>query len=389
MSALKANISVLRSPYIIDGVRKNVTPQAMLDSAGGKETSQSDGIFDPIVDESIDPVPKTVTPDPAQYKRYFQGNLAAGERVFPLCYSAAFTKVKIAQALIDAIWKKGHFRLGDLSVSASWKWNFDDVGSMAAFYASVETACEYLDGLGVTLGSYSVKSADMTSLEFKVKLSGRDENDAEDGEEVTDSGFLIPELPFKTEKHSMGRNRKCPETASGTPGDWIIYLPFDTCQPTLGASLLSETSDIFCGNAPDISDADYFIDCYEVVRELVEDGIIKAGVTVADGGLMSALRRIVPEGMGMNAEVGSIMKSYGGCGMTQVLFAETPGIVIDIPDDDYDYIDAETLLQDVAYYPIGHISPDACDISATASDSSDITNILNSLLGGTVSEGED
>ena len=38
----------------------------------------------------------------------------------------------------------------------------------------------------------------------------------------------------------------------------------------------------------------------------------------------------------------------------RILFSEVPGVIFQINDSDYDYLDAELLLQDVMYFPLGH-----------------------------------
>ena len=58
--------------------------------------------------------------------------------------------------------------------------------------------------------------------------------------------------------------------------------------------------------------------------------------------------------------------------------------MIAINDSDYDYIDAELLLQDVAYYPLGHPQAGA-GVKLTKSDG--ILGILQALMDA--SEGED
>ena len=132
-------------------------------------------------------------------------------------------------------------------------------------------------------------------------------------------------------------------------------------------------------------DPDYFIDCFEVVRELVEDGIVLSGATVGDGGLMTALGNLCGE-MGIAADVSGLMKAYGEDDLVRILFSEVPGALIEIRDYDFDYIDAELLLQDVAYYPLGR--PDRRG-RIMVSDTGGISGILGSLLSEGAVEGED
>ena len=122
---------------------------------------------------------------------------------------------------------------------------------------------------------------------------------------------------------------------------------------------------------------------------MVEDGIITAGATVGEGGLMSALARMLPEGTGIEAGLEGIAASYGEKDPVRIMFAEIPGVIIEIKDSDYDYLDAELLLQDVAFYPIGHVSRSFTGIRTCMDEAGGISGILRSLLSCGASEGED
>lgn len=382
---MKGNTSLLKSNYIIDGIRMNATPEAMLDIACENDPCPEEEHFEALIDESVDPSPFTDKANPEKIKEYVSLIEAMNSRKTPICHCGEFTKNKIAKALIEKIWSDGHFRLGDLAIEASWDWNQDTVGNLAALYASIEASCDYLDGLGLKMKNYSVSEKDELNINVNIKLSDQSSTDIFDLDEEN----FFDELPFKTEHPIIKAERKCREKAIAKPGNWIIYIPFDTCPLHLGSSALSEATGLNLGKAVNMESPDYFIDCYEVVRELVEDGIALAGQTVTDGGMISALKRIVPQGKAFHAEIGGIMKSYSEHDITNIAFSEVPGVLIEISDEDYDYVDAELLLQDVAYYPLGSFNGEEGEVEILASDNSDITTILHSLLHGQVSEGED
>ncbi len=388
----KAHSRILESQYIIDGITEEATPFEMLEAACGREP-QTDGSSAPgpaIVDETLDPFPGRADPELSRYGDYLAAVLSMGKTQVPSSFSGAWTRSRLASALTGSLWRSGHFRLGDLAVSAQWKWNLAPVGGAAGFYASVEAACDGLDGLGIPMKTYSAEESSRSEVAFRVTLAEDapvPEDEEEDDSSVEESFFS--ELPFRTEKPRMGRSRKCPEKIAGEPGGWVIYIPFDTCQPALGGSALSQVTDVSCGSAPEIYDCDYFLDCYEVVRELAEDGIIRAGSGVAEGGLIAALARMIPESMDLRVELGGLLKSYGGCSPVQILFSETPGVVAEIADDDFDYLDAELLLQDVAYYPLGRTVRGTGRISVETSDNSSLNHILDALIGNQAAEGED
>ena len=141
--------------------------------------------------------------------------------------------------------------------------------------------------------------------------------------------------------------------------------------------------------APQIVDPDYFIDCYEVVRELVEDGVVLSGVTVGRGGLISALKRMTGPKIGASVELADLVRATGEKDIVRLLFAEVPGVLFQIADIDYDYVDAELLLQDIAFYPMGHPVPGKPGVDIISSDKPGIQTILESLIRSQSSEGED
>ena len=88
---------------------------------------------------------------------------------------------------------------------------------------------------------------------------------------------------------------------------------------------------------------------------------------------------------GADVSIQDISKAYGEENPVRVLFGEVPGVIVQIADIDYDYVDAELILQDVVYYPIGHPAPGKPGVRLTGKV--EIPQILESLLN--TLEGED
>ena len=372
-------MDLLHSNYIIDGVQMTLSPEKMLRECALDPPLEPDGDPEVLADEHLDPAPSSAPlPDDA-IDSYAQALAALPKHTLPLPFAGPYTAGKLAQALIDSIWMGGHFRLGDLTVKADWKWNGRAIGLAAAFYSSVESACTYLDALGVKLSSYSLVQG-APSVTFKASTVAE-----EDAPEYPEEEHLFRELPYRTANPRISRRRKASAGMVPEASDWLIFVPFDPCDFRLGGSALAEALGVELSTAPDVSDADYFIDCYEVVRELVEDGVVKAGVTVGEGGLYTALQRMASAGTGADICIRDICKAYGGESAVRVLFGEVPGVVLQIADIDYDYIDAEFILQDVVYFPLGHPVPGAARVQVT--ENVEIPQILESLLN--TLEGED
>lgn len=371
--------SALHAIYVIDGVQEEYTPAQLLDAVTEPEGRHP--LAAPpearAVDETLDPVLRGQEPDPARTDAYLEA-VCAARKLVPAAAADVYTRVRVASALIDALWRTGRFRLGDLRLDATWRWNETPVGARAAFYDSVRAAADYVDALGLKFSGYRYsRTAGASELVLRTRI-------ARDADEE-DYGFVSE--PFRSEHPMLGSRRACPATLAPDPQSWVVYIPFDTSDFRLGGSLLSQTLGLGAGPCPQITDADYFMDCYEVVRELVEDGILLSGATVGEGGLLRTVRQMAADGVGLSVDVADVMRSYQEQDVLRILFGEVPGAVIQIHDADFDYLDAELLLQDVAFFPLGHPVPGSGEVRVKASAKSGIQTILESLMQN--AEGED
>lgn len=388
---MKGKTSALNSAYIIDGITMKLTPKEILDGCLHEPTARekaSEEKAEPVVDESTDPAPTLEPADDMDIQTCLSKVSSAMQenvRECPMSYAGPYTKGMIAKALLDSLWMRGHFKLGDLSLNARWRWNAKPLGNMAGFYSSVVAASEYMEGLGIDLIEYSFNETEKPSrVEFKVEATRKDDEYEDD-----DLMDLPGDAPFGSDHPTIGRSRSIPNKLAPDPASWIIFIPFDSCDFRLGCSLLSKALGQNFDTFPEIGDADYFIDCFEVVREFVEDKIVVSAITVAEGGILTALKLMCHPGVGAAIDVGGIMNAYGEKNEIRVLFSEVPGILIQIKDADYDYADAEFLLQDIAYYPIGHPAVGNERIEVKAGKNPMISDILQSLLNSQTSEGED
>ncbi len=378
--------SALYSHYIIDGVKFDATPAELLDECARFPHGHGNEDFSDIIDESTDPPVTTFTYDSARNMEYMKAcaEASVNERSFRLLYPDAFTRQRIAATLLNRLWNKGHYRLGDLAVWAKWSWNTRPLGNMAAFYMSAESAGAYIFDLGVKLQDYIFEETDEESrAAFYAWLP--DKMEAAEDEEHEEVAFKSS--PYESSHPWISEERKCPDTLVHNEESSIIYIPFDTCQFSIGGSLLAQVHGRNGGIAPHIQDPDYFIDCYEVIRELVEDGIVIAGGTVRDGGLASAAARMCGD-CGMEMDLSGLMTSYQEKDTTKMLFSEVPGVLIQISDNDLDYLDSQLILQDIAYYPVGRPSKKFTGIRFGGERKADVSGILASLL-VQASEGED
>lgn len=362
----------LNAQYVIDGCQKEISPAQMLGMVQGPAVK--------IVDESVGPGLQSIEYRSSDVGIYMDAVRGVPKR-FPVAYAAHCSELAVAEALISSLWKDGHFSICNLELRPHWGWNDGKVGNMAAFYESVEAVSEFCDGLGVEVGGAAVSAAGECGLDVDVRLAGKSAPGAVDDEQLL-------EQPFKVGRPRMDEGRICAGFIDDA-ASWIIYVPFVNCEYGLGGSLLAQTQGDSGGLAPEVGDADYFQDCFEVVRELVEDGIVLSGGTVGAGGLGLCAASMSDGAPGIEMDISDLVRSCGCRNAVNALFAEVPGVIIQIRDSDFDYVDAELLLQDVAYYPLGHPSRDVPGVRVSAAGKSGIGNILDSLLRNQVGEGED
>lgn len=393
---MKENESALYSQYIIDGIRCDMTPAELLDECmeySDSIPSGPDGYgrFADIIDESTEPPLSSFQFDKDKFREYIAQTSAAtvSEREFTMLYPGHFTRLQVASALISRLWSEGHFRLGNLRIWAQWEWNTRPIGNMAAFYESVSAASEYIYELGVRMSDYLfIESDGRSSAKFFAwlpELPETDEDTVEEHHHTED--ILFKSSPYESRHPWIGEKRKCSNVMDTDPDSWLIYIPFDTCSFRFGGSLLAQVNGHNGGRSPQIADPDYFIDCYEVVRELVEDGIVTAGISVGDGGLATAAERFCGEN-GTELDICGLLASYQESDASRILFGEIPGVLIQVSDENYDYVDSQLILQDIAYYPLGHPSTDLEGVTVSKKCRNGVAGILASLLDQT-SEGED
>ncbi len=379
---MKENTSALFSSYIIDGIKCDSIPYDLLSECMPRNEevpySGPGAEYKDIIDETVDFPPAGMNYSADRIHEYIS-MLITGKKDIPyfrLRYPDTFTKQKIAGCILRTIWKKGNFRLDDLHLDIRWEWDSLPLGNMASFYFSVKSASEYIYDLGLKLDGFGFDgNRDCCGMSVSANLS-RSDTPADMKE---DSTFI--EMPFESSNPWITDEASCSSVMKDSPGSWLIYIPFDTCQFRLGGSAFGDCLGQDDGTALQLMDPDYFIDCFEVVRELIEDGIVMAGCGIGCGGLAVAAEKF-RNGMGMGLDLGGIMSAYGETDIIRILFSEIPGVLIQISDNDYDYVDSQFILQDIAYYPIGHPTPDGNGMRFAPASGCSLAGILESLIRG-------
>ena len=80
---MKEKISPLHSPYIIDGVRQELSPARILESVCDFPFDEGEGnAYAPVVDETADTDPAAPELDPRKVEKYFAAASSSAARSF-------------------------------------------------------------------------------------------------------------------------------------------------------------------------------------------------------------------------------------------------------------------------------------------------------------------
>ncbi len=337
---MMAAIPIFDSAYIIDGLAMAYTPAQLL---GSEDIPLSSN---PIIDESLDPSPGGYHFEDTKINEYLNA-VRKGSYSFELVYASSIARCHLAYSLIDTLWKVGSFILSDLKLRVHLKWQINELGDGTALYKAAEAISELASDMDLPIVNRKF-SLGVPKIAFSIDGPKAD---------AAVGGKLIPD-----------------------EDSWIIYMPFDTDDFHLGGSVLSAALGLKGGMSPKMEDPDYFMDCYEVLREFVEDGILLSASTVGRGGLMLALDDMTSRNAGADIDISELKRAYPNVDVTRILFSEVPGVIIQINDSDFDYVDAEFLLQDVMYFPLGHPISGKKEVKVSWSEKSAIGGILDSLV---------
>ena len=110
----------------------------------------------------------------------------------------------------------------------------------------------------------------------------------------------------------------------------LIYIPFTKEKLALGGSSFAQVINSLGTQAPAVNDATYFARCFETIQQLIKQNQILAGHDISSGGLVTTLLEMCfpTSGVGLRVDVRGI--NYG---IIETLFAENPGIVIQVTDE--------------------------------------------------------
>lgn len=220
--------------------------------------------------------------------------------------SAAGSRVAIAESLTNIIWAPLQDGIKSISLSANWMWPCKNEGEDARLYKAVEAVSDFAIDLGVNVPT----GKDSLSMAQK----------------YTDQTVLAPGTVIISATGHCRDIRNVVEPVLQNTEDAIYYIDMSNMALTLGGSAFGQINNQIGGEAPDIKDAESFVEIFELIQKGIKKGLIKAGHDISSGGLITCLLEMcfADTNLGADIDFSSLIADND----STVLFAENPGIII-------------------------------------------------------------
>ena len=235
--------------------------------------------------------------------------------------AAAGSVLSVAESLTNIVWApiatdQAHpSAIENINLSANWMWPCrSQKGEDARLYNAVQALSDFCCdlGLNVPTGKDSLSLSQQYPDGSKIIAPGT--VIVTSGTEVSDIKKVVSPV-MVNEKNSS-----------------LYYIDFSFDEQRLGGSAFAQTLGKIGSDVPTVQNPEYFADCFNAIQELIKKGWIMAGHDVSAGGLITTLLEMTFANTtgGMHVNLHDIMQENDD--IIKMLFAENPGVVIQISD---------------------------------------------------------
>lgn len=253
--------------------------------------------------------------------------------------------LSVAESLTNIVWAPLAGGLQGVSLSANWMWPCrSQKGEDARLYAAVQALSDFCCDLHVNVPT----GKDSLSLSQQYP----------DGEKVISPGTVIV-----TSGGEVSDIRKVVSPVLVNDKHSSLYhIDFSFQQAKLGGSAFAQSlgkvgEDVPYGDYNDnqLMYADYFCVCFNAIQELIHKGWILSGHDISAGGLITTLLEMTFA----NTRGGLHINLHGlaDTDIIRTLFAENPGVVIQVSDEHKQELRAYLEDSDIGYAKIGYPTP--------------------------------
>jgi phosphoribosylformylglycinamidine synthase len=225
---------------------------------------------------------------------------------------AAGSVLSIAESLTNIIWAPLKDGLNSVSLSANWMWPSKNQGEDARLYRAVEAASQFAIELGINIPT----GKDSLSMTQKYP---------------EDIVFAPGTVIISAAAEVADINKVVAPVLKNKPESLIVYVDFSGDELQLGGSSFAQVKGKLGTIAPTVKSGAYFRKAFSSVQKMISEGLILSGHDISAGGLITCLLEMcfskITTGMDIN------ITGLGGRTMFHNLFAENPGLVIQVANE--------------------------------------------------------
>lgn len=253
--------------------------------------------------------------------------------------AAAGSRLAIAEALTNLVWAPIEKGLKGVSLSANWMWPCRKPGEDARLYQAVEAASEFAIALGVNIPTGK------DSLSMTQKYGDK---------KVYAPGTVI----ISTVGEVNDFRKIAVPVLKNNPDTELVYIDFSFDSLKLGGSSFAQILNKVGKDVPDVKDSEYFVKAFTAVQQLVDNGFVLAGHDISAGGMVTALLEMcfADNRLGLDVDLSFLAEKD----IIKILFAENPGVVVQIADKDAKHVAAVLEQAGVVYGFIGKPGKAGC-----------------------------
>ena len=231
-----------------------------------------------------------------------------------LADAAKGSVLSVAESLTNIVWAPLSEGLDSVSLSANWMWPCrSQEGEDARLYQGVEALSDFCCDLGINVPT----GKDSLSMTQKYP----------NGDKVISPGTVIV-----TSGGEVSDIRKVvgPVLDTTTPSS-LYHIDFSFDQLRLGGSAFAQSQNRVGSDVPTVTNPEYFRDAFTAVQECVNRRLLLAGHDISAGGLITTLLEMCFANTEGGLKVN--LNKFEEESIAKILFAENPGVVVQVAND--------------------------------------------------------
>ncbi len=226
---------------------------------------------------------------------------------------AAGSVLSVAESLTNIVWAPLEEGLDSISLSANWMWPCRaQEGEDARLYTAVKALSDFCCELQINVPT----GKDSLSMTQKYP----------NGEKIISPGTVIV-----TSGGQVSDIKKVVSPVIQNVPSTLYHIDFSFDELRLGGSAFAQVNNKVGSDVPTIKNSEYFRDCFNAIQTLIQKGLILAGHDISAGGLITTLLEMTFANTkgGLSINLDKIKTDD----LTKILFAENPGVVIQVAND--------------------------------------------------------